>query len=76
MSMLDSPCPSSPTGLSERALDVLRMLADGKTQAQIADVLYVSTHTVHDTLRCIYKVLGVRRQAEAVATAFRMGLID
>jgi DNA-binding CsgD family transcriptional regulator len=52
------------------------MLADGKTQAQIADVLYVSTHTVHDTLRCIYKVLGVRRQAEAVATAFRMGLID
>jgi DNA-binding NarL/FixJ family response regulator len=61
-----------PTG---RELEILRQLARGATNQTIADVLHISPKTVmHHTSR-IYRQLGVRGRAEAVATAIRTGLV-
>lgn len=64
-----SPVPTSPlTGvLSGRELEILYMVADGKTSPQIAAELFVSPHTVKRHMANIRTKLGVRSQAAAVA---------
>lgn len=55
--------------LTERELDVLRSLAEGRNNADIADVLCVSPKTVHNHLYNIYSKLGVSSRAEAIVWA-------
>lgn len=61
--------PSSPLAgiLSDRELEILYMIADGKTSPQIAAELFVSRHTVKRHMANIRAKLGVRSQAAAVA---------
>jgi DNA-binding CsgD family transcriptional regulator len=56
---------SSPFGLTAREVDVLRFIAEGLTDAQIAARLFVSRHTVNAHLRNIYGKLGVNTRASA-----------
>ncbi len=69
----------SPKGekgeLSERELEVLRLVAEGLTNPQVADRLYVSPRTVGFHLRSIYRKLGVPSRAAAAKAAFEQGLI-
>jgi DNA-binding NarL/FixJ family response regulator len=59
---------SGPHGtLSTREQEVLRELAQGKTNREIADALWLSEDTVKSHLRRIYRKLGVATRAEAVA---------
>jgi len=60
--------------LSERELEVLGLIAQGSTNAEIATVLDLSPHTVKDHASSIYRKLGVRNRAEAVQRAERLGL--
>jgi predicted ATPase/DNA-binding CsgD family transcriptional regulator len=57
--------------LSPRELEVLRMVADGKTAAEIAKSLFVSPHTIKRHMANIREKLGVRTQAAAVAALQR-----
>jgi DNA-binding CsgD family transcriptional regulator len=57
--------------LSPRELEVLRMVADGKTATSIAKTLFVSPHTVKRHMANIRVKLGVRTQAAAVAALQR-----
>ena len=59
--------------LSERELEVLRLLAEGLTYAEIAGRLVVSLNTVRFHIKEIYGKLGVNRQAQAVARARELG---
>jgi DNA-binding CsgD family transcriptional regulator len=61
--------------LTVRQLEVIRLLAEGKSNEQIAEDLSLSAHTVGSHLQNIFRELGVHSKAEAVATAFRHGLI-
>jgi LuxR family maltose regulon positive regulatory protein len=61
--------------LTERELDVLRLVATGLSTREAADRLFVSFNTVHTHLRAIYQKLGVGSRAEAVARAREIGLI-
>ncbi len=61
--------------LSERELEVLRLLAEGLTYAEIAARLVVSLNTVRFHVKEIYGKLGVNRQAQAVARARALGLL-
>jgi DNA-binding NarL/FixJ family response regulator len=54
---------------------VLRLLAAGKTNRQVADELEVSAETVKTIVARSFAKLGATRRAEAVATAQRMGLL-
>jgi DNA-binding CsgD family transcriptional regulator/tetratricopeptide (TPR) repeat protein len=67
---------SDPFDLSSRQLDVLRLVAQGLTDAQVADQLYISPRTVARHLQTIYTKLGVNSRMAAVARAWERNLID
>jgi LuxR family maltose regulon positive regulatory protein len=61
--------------LSERELEVLRLLPSRLSQREIAAQLYVSFNTVRTHVSVIFRKLGVTSRAEAVARARELGLI-
>jgi DNA-binding CsgD family transcriptional regulator/pimeloyl-ACP methyl ester carboxylesterase len=65
---------AEPNGLSPRELDVLRLLASGKTNAQIAGALTLSQATVATHVRHILEKTGSANRSEATAYAIRNGL--
>jgi DNA-binding NarL/FixJ family response regulator len=62
--------------LTERELQVLRGMADGKSNAEIGRELYVSEDTVKTHARRLFRKLGARDRAHAVAAGFRAGLVS
>jgi ATP/maltotriose-dependent transcriptional regulator MalT len=62
--------------LSERELEVLSILASGKTNAEVAGDLFVSVGTVKSHTGNIYRKLGARNRAEALNRARELGLIQ
>ena len=62
--------------VSEREREVLQLLADGSTVAEIATRLDLSTHTVRNHLRRAMKHLGVHSRLDAVVTAVRAGILS
>ncbi|MCA9969340.1 MAG: tetratricopeptide repeat protein [Anaerolineales bacterium] len=61
--------------LSERELEVLRLVAEGQTNRQIAERLFLALSTVKGHNRVIYGKLNVGRRTEAVARARELGLL-
>lgn len=61
--------------LTDRELTVLQELADGNATRGVAEHIHVSEETVKTYLKNIYKKLDVRDRTEAVAEAFRRGLV-
>ena len=61
-------------GLSRRELEVLRLVAGGESNAQIARRLGLSTHTVERHVANLYRKIGARGRADATAYALRSGL--
>lgn len=61
--------------LTERELEVLRLIADGLEQKQVAVQLRISQSTVASHLASIYAKLGVSNAVHAASTAFRGGVI-
>jgi ATP/maltotriose-dependent transcriptional regulator MalT len=62
-------------GLSERELEVLRLVASGKSNREIAAALVISEHTVARHLQNIYAKLGVPSRTAATAFAFEHELV-
>jgi predicted ATPase/DNA-binding CsgD family transcriptional regulator len=61
-------------GLSPRELEVLRLIADGATDQQVADALFISRRTATNHAANILAKLGVASRTAAVAYAIRRGL--
>jgi len=61
--------------LSQRELEVLKLIALGSSNLQIADQLFISLHTVKTHARRIHSKLGVERRTQAVAKAKALGLM-
>ena len=57
------------SGLTAREIDVLQLVADGLSNAEIADRLVLSERTVHAHLRSIFDKLGVNSRTAAAHTA-------
>ncbi len=62
--------------LSEREHDVLMLLADGLSAAEIAPRLHLSESTVKSHVARIYQKLGASNRAQALVTAMRIGLLS
>lgn len=62
--------------VSDRELEVLRYVSNGKSNKEIADVLLISETTVKAHLRSIFRKLEVNDRAQAVAYAMRKGLVE
>ena len=63
-------------GLTKRETEVLRLLAEGLTNAQLADRLSISPSTVSSHLERIFAKLDVTTRGAAVAIAHRLGIAD
>jgi DNA-binding CsgD family transcriptional regulator len=75
LARLDSLTHAAPHGLSARELEVLRHVAAGKTNRQIAEELVVSEHTVARHMQNIFAKLGVSSRTAATAFAFEHRLV-
>ena len=67
--------PEYPNGLTKREVEVLRIVASGKTSAEIAVDLVLSRRTVERHISNIYNKTDSRSRAEATAFAFTNGLM-
>ena len=67
---------SSYDGLTEREREVLQLVAQGKTAAQIAEVIHVSPHTVQSHRDNIMAKLGMHNRAQLVKYAIQKGIIS
>ncbi len=63
-------------GLSNREIEVLRLVAEGYSNKEIADKLFVSLNTTKTHLSNIYSKLGVSRRTQAVQKARDIALIS
>jgi DNA-binding CsgD family transcriptional regulator len=72
----DGQGPAGNFGLTSRELLVLRLLASGRTNAQIGTELFISPKTASVHVSNILRKLGVSGRAQAAATAERAGLLD
>jgi|SRR5947209_5335242 len=70
------PAPGPPGGLSEREVEVLRMIALGHTNADVAKALYLSVRTVETHRAHIQQKLRVASRAELVQYALEHGLLE
>ncbi len=71
-----APPPTSAIAvLTNRELEVLQLLGDGRSQKDIAGALVISSKTVGTHIEHILKKLGVRSRSQAIALAYRDGLI-
>jgi DNA-binding NarL/FixJ family response regulator len=68
--------PAGVSTLTARETEVLRLLAEGRTNRQLARELYISEKTVSVHVSNILAKLGVRSRTEAAAVAHRDGLLD
>ena len=63
-------------GLTQRELEVLQMIVDGKSNKEIAAVLDLSANTVAVHRANIMNTLGIHKTAELVVYAIRAGLVN
>jgi DNA-binding CsgD family transcriptional regulator len=72
---LDGDAPPSPGGLTSRELEVLRLVANGRTNREIAAALVISEKTVARHVANIFTKLGVSSRSAATAYAFANALV-
>ena len=68
--------PASSDDLTDRQLEILRQMAAGRTNAQIAADLILSESSIRQETVRIYRALGVGTRAEAARKGLNLGLID
>lgn len=70
--------PAAPTdgGLTAREREVLQLIAQGASTAQLAARMYISPRTVKNHLASIYAKLGARDRTEALVQASRLGIVN
>jgi DNA-binding NarL/FixJ family response regulator len=70
--------PSKPEAspITRREQDVLRLMAQGHTNETIAETLFLSENTIRNHIASIYAKLGVHSYREAIAWAWKHGLVD
>ena len=72
----EAPAVRNESALTPRELEILRLLAAGLAQGEVAERLFITQKTVGKHIERLLKKLGVHSRAEAVAHAYREGMIE
>jgi DNA-binding CsgD family transcriptional regulator len=72
---IEAPPPRDPFNLSPREYEVLTIIAEGRTNREIAERLFISERTVAVHVRNILAKLGVSGRVEATSVSLRLGLV-
>ena len=72
---LPDAAPAYPGGLTGREVEVLRLIAGGKTNLEIAEELVIAEGTARRHVANIYEKIGAANRAEATGYAFQKGLV-
>jgi DNA-binding NarL/FixJ family response regulator len=72
----ETPRREKPAGLSAREIEVLRLVADGRSNGEIAEALFISRKTAGVHVTHILDKLGVANRVEAAMAAGRLGLLE
>jgi DNA-binding NarL/FixJ family response regulator len=73
--MREVRAPESPETLTERETDVLRLLAEGKANKEIAQTLNIGEKTVKTHVSNVLAKLGVQSRTQAALYAARIGMV-
>ncbi|TWP43993.1 response regulator transcription factor [Lentzea tibetensis] len=73
---MNPPTPARPHSLSARELDVVQLVAVGRTNAEIAAELFISVGTVKTHLASVQSKLDARNRVEIAAWAWESGLVS
>jgi DNA-binding CsgD family transcriptional regulator len=75
-----SPIPTAhqarPAGLSRREVEVLRLVADGRSAREISAQLFISTRTAEHHIQHVYTKIGVSGRAAATRWAIEHAVVD
>lgn len=74
--MSDMSAPENPEALTDREIEVLKLLARGKANKQIASDLFTDEKAVGTNVSSILRKLGVRSRTQAALHAVRTGLVS
>ena len=72
----NEPIGAKAAGLTDREVTILRSLARGSSNEEIAKELWVAQQTVKFHLTNIYRKLGVKNRTEATRYAYQQGLVE
>ncbi len=72
----DATAPAAALGLTARELEVLALVAEGRSNRQVGEALFISAKTASVHVSNILAKLGVASRVEAAAVAHRLGLLD
>ena len=75
LEQLVSPVGGYPDRLTQREVEVLRLVANGRSNRQIADELFISQRTIERHIANIYRKIDAHNRADATAYAIRHGLV-
>lgn len=67
--------PETAHALSKLDMTILQLVSSGLSNREIAERVYLSTHTIKDRIEKLMRLFGVNRRAELAATAARQGLV-
>ena len=70
------PASRQARSLADREINLLKLVASGRSADQMAQEMFVSTRTLKRSLSALYEKLGVSTRQEAAAFAGRAGLLD
>jgi DNA-binding NarL/FixJ family response regulator len=68
--------PAYPEGLTQREVEILRLVAEGKSNPEIAEELYISPRTVSTHISNILNKINAANRIEAASYAHRHGLVQ